>query len=692
MMNDASPHPDKDPIEPNPKEDEASKIDRPESPNDDGTIPLVHPEPDAATFPTQHPATPSPIHPSQPSTTRPVDLSTPPRRRSKLTIWLLLIFSLCVVAAPIYLDLNRGDVIFAEEARAISTSSETLRRLYLVPPEGFTLEPFVPVYNGEQLLHAPPAGTWLQMIGYWLSDLWGQVEYPQQYITSARLTSAGFALLALAAVYWAGFSIGGNVLTALFATGILASNPIFLHYARLGTSDMPTLAFMMLSIAGALWSVRPLRPTAVLERQAIGWSLCGLSLGMAILTGGPALAAQILFPLLIIMILCPHRASHLLGLLASILIAALLITPWVLYVHEQAPEGWMLWLQDVAPTDLHTLQHIGALLGIRLLTLLLITLPWMFWLIGGIVQPFSTSSSGARLRMFLGWTWYLTMIVLVLMQPNEQILSTALLTLPVFAILVGQMFRQYTELAAEGRFARFWRILRWPHIGLLLIISIMAPLALYLEPILIRYGYTTTIFSQDMHWTYWAGVGTALIGLLFVGSRSAIKNYPVGAVIFWAVWGISAYTTIMIPFVRGPIFVSGIKHGAHSLGLITGPAPVYFLDEQPNPILLLYANKSIPEIPRDQAESLALQGTALFLVTPYQTPGTPPIEPPAGYTLVGNYMGAKVSLWASRTEARKVGTIPDVTQQQAVPSPSDSSATRANEANQSTPTPAADQP
>ena len=34
-------------------------------------------------------------------------------------------------------------------------------------------------------------------------------------------------------------------------------------------------------------------------------------------------------------------------------------------------------------------------------------MPWTVWLIGAIVQPFSTSSTGVRTRMFIGWSWFI---------------------------------------------------------------------------------------------------------------------------------------------------------------------------------------------------------------------------------------------------------------------------------------------
>src|SRR5699024_3663210 len=98
--------------------------------------------------------------------------------------------------------------------------------------------------------------------------------------------------------------------------------------SHIATAQMPALALNSLAIASALWAIRPLRPVAGIIRQAAGWTICGAAVAMAILTGGPLALIPLLCTLIVLVCVCPHRAAHLLGLIAAGCIAILLITPW----------------------------------------------------------------------------------------------------------------------------------------------------------------------------------------------------------------------------------------------------------------------------------------------------------------------------------------------------------------------------
>ncbi|QQE12508.1 phospholipid carrier-dependent glycosyltransferase [Planctomycetota bacterium] len=588
-----------------------------------------------------------PQHDSSHTTPRRRDISKPPRSRSKVAMWLTLVACIVLTAVPIFIDFNSGSVIEKEEARTIWTSIETWELMKAMPFTQLALDPFVPVYNARTQLTAPPAGNWLQIITFAIDDFFTEKLTTADYISDARLTSAIFALLAVAAVYWIGFSIGGNWLTAVFAAGILASNPIFLYYARLGTSDMPTTSFMILSIAGALWAVRPLRPTAVLGRQALGWTFCGLMMGLAILSGGPALIGPILLPLFVIMLMCPHRASHLLGLLAAVLIAALLMAPWIVYVqYGENPATWTDWTRTILPTNLASLQNIGKLAIPRLGILFLASTPWIFWLIGGIGQPFSASSVGSRLRLFLGWSWFIIAVIFLVMRPTHHLTQATLLVLPVIAVMLAQMFRQYTILSATGRYPRLWRSLRWPHVGLLLIFSIFLPTAIFFEPLLLQYGYTNVNFAETMHWTYCAGLAFALLALLFISARAAFKHFPTTAVITWSLWGILAFAALIVPLVRGPLYISTIKYNAEQIAHLTANSDqLYYLGGQPDPILILYVGEKIQPISKANAEELLQDGGTIYLLTPEINPD----DMPRNYINQGNFPNAGVQLWRGQT-------------------------------------------
>ena len=476
--------------------------------------------------------------------------SRPPRRRGRLSPWLLLGGCLLLAAAPVLIDLQRPGIVDPDETLTVATSAETWRQLHAVPSEGWSLEPFTPVYLNRPRFDAAPGTTWLHLAALGLSR--PEELSASQMTLDARLVSAVMGLLAVAAMYWAGFSIGG-LAAGCFTALVYLAMPVFLYDCRIGNQVAPSLGFSLLSIAAALWAIRPLRPTASLIRQGLGWAISGVALGLAILTAGANAIAPILLPVLMILLLCPQRINHLLGLVAAVFIAALLVTPWVVYALEQDPQVWRYWLAQVAsrPTDA---AEIGTRAGVRALLLLAAVLPWTLWLIGALLQPFSTSSAGARQRMFLGWSWFVLIAVWTLLRPGIEVLRVLAPVLPAAAILIGQLFQQLTELSAEGRHARAWRLLRWPHLTMLLVVSIVLPLGMHFQSELAEHGYLTAAVGAPMHWGYWAGAGVVLVAITLLSLHWAIKHYPGRTVVAWSVWTVAAFIVLVIPVARGPLF------------------------------------------------------------------------------------------------------------------------------------------
>ena len=116
-------------------------------------------------------------------------------------------------------------------------------------------------------------------------------------------------------------------------------------------------------MAAALWAMRPLRRNPHLVRQFLGWLICGVAFGCAALTSGPAALPVVILPVIAIAAMCPHRVGHALGIVAAIAVAALLVAPWTIYVHEAAPEGWQNWLADMMPPTTESTHSIAPLPG-----------------------------------------------------------------------------------------------------------------------------------------------------------------------------------------------------------------------------------------------------------------------------------------------------------------------------------------
>ncbi|MAE67725.1 MAG: hypothetical protein CMJ18_26010 [Phycisphaeraceae bacterium] len=552
-----------------------------DAPSDDAT------SDDAPVVRVDRPQSPTSSTPDAPRDLRDLD-----RSGSRLLTWSLLLVVLAVSSAPLLIDLHRPAVYDAAEAQTVATSLQTWNEHFGVEREA-DLESvhgefhrLVPYLNQRRHLREPPGTTWMHLVAF--TTLRGTDASTDQFVLRARVVSVVFALFTIAAVFWAGHSIGG-LTPALLSALVCAANPVFMYHARLATPPTQHAGWTMFSIAAALWAIRPLRPAPSVERQFIGWVSSGIALGAAIMTGGPWGLLHFLAIVLVLLILCPGRTSHLMGLLAAVLIGTLVVIPWAVYADEHDPQAHVHWLRLMAPTDWTDMGLLARQAGERTGILLIAMLPWTLWIIGAVVQPFSTSSSGSRLRMLLGWSWFVVALVMVVLNPKEVLLADQLVILPAVAILVGQLFRQYNDLASEGRHARFWRLLNWPHLLLLTIGSAAIPALLYVRPHWL--GIDVQRYVERPMWYYPLGLGIILLTLVFLSLRWVKLKYPARAMTCWAVWTIVLIIVVAIPVARGPAMnhTDGEKIAGITMGL-----PLYWLRNggeqiEPDPILLLYS-------------------------------------------------------------------------------------------------------
>ena len=478
-------------------------------------------------------------------------------------------------------------------------------------------------------------------------------------IRDARVVTLVMTLLLIAAVYWAGFAIGG-ILPAVFAGLCCAAMPA-LTGAGCFALDVPIdLAWSMLAIASALWAIRPLRPSATLWRQALGWSVCGASLGMLLLSAGPSSLVYVLTPMLLIVLIVPHRLSHALGLLAAGIVALLLITPWATYVLTQDPEAWRVWLSQMNPPRSAELGEVWRLAGHRIGLILLLMLPWTLWLPAAVAQPMSTSSSGSRQRMFIGWTWFVSVGLLLLFAAGTQDPVQLLMLLPITAILFGQLFRQFTDLSTEGRHARLWRVLRWPHMILVVAAAVLIPVAMYFQDWFVTHGWIDQAPAATMHWAYWLVAGLVLFALAAVGAQFAWKHYPARAMVAWSVWTVAAMTLIAIPVTEDSTGRNPLEEDARSIVERVGDGQLYrFLEIPRSPddhliptIVSLHAHQQITTLAVEQFKGLSASPRPVFILA---STGE---RAPAGVMNIERYHGLGLELWRLQPAAAPDDTMP----------------------------------
>ena len=481
----------------------------------------------------------------------------PPRPRSKYfkvlkkdrpIAWLVLLGLLLLGSIPIYTYLHAGP-ISQRQADVLIPAEQTWRNRHTFYQGDVNLESIVPIVDGEPQLQRPPGDIWLYQIAF--ASLDPLTATQEQLAENMRLLSAFFGLLTIAAIFWAGFSIGG-IKTASFSALIALSCPLFTWYARQGTPDIPLIGFHTLAIASAMWALRPLKPTPTVWRQAIGWIICGAALGAAILIGGLSALPIVILPILITAIMCPNRISHVLGLIAAICIAGLMVIPWALSVHQQDTTIWQHWVLDLWPQRMQNLPAIWDSITERSLLVLVLALPWTFWLIGAYAQPFSASSSGVRRRVFIGWAWLTCVGVLAVLGLSPTGMPGMVIMLPAATILIGQALRLYSDRSAEGRHARVWRHIRWAHMIFMILASIAIPLGLLFQEELVDQGWFDMPIAAPVAWYFSLGLGISLLLITIMSMRYALRHYPGKATIWWSIWSVVLMSVTLIPISRGP--------------------------------------------------------------------------------------------------------------------------------------------
>ncbi len=554
------------------------------------------------------PATPTPLRPQR--TTPPVEVTDQP------ALWLLLLLCLALALPLLLVELHRADVTDAAEARALVQARELYQRLSDTPAgQWWHLENWVSTFNGQSSYTAQPGMSWVHALGIGLHEkIIGPVDV-ERLILIGRWCSAFFAGVTILGAFWAGRCIGGNY-SAVFAGLLCLSTPALVWFGRLGSDAIVHAGISTLAIAAALWAIRPLKPAPSVWRQAIGWGLCGLCLAGALLVAGPIAWLTVGLPVLMMIVLCPGRIGHVLGWVAALLTGFVLVLPWTLFVYDRQPGAWFTWIEPLIPGIWYDPAGFLGKVLTRLGLVAVLLLPWTLWLLGGLGQPFSPSSKGARVRLFLGWVWFAPLALVLVSLPEGDGLSFLLPLVPAAAVLIGQTFSQFVELAAQGRYAKTWQRLCWVHLFLLVSVSVMVPLFLHLR------GHVLDPYFAPLNWKLAVGMVLALWAVLFLSVRPMMRDYPGKSLIAWSAWSMLLMVMLLFPLTRGEAAHHPLRQTAPLLSKMVGDRPVYWLLEnqpehdgsKPDAVLLLYGQRNIPVISMKQWAQLPWSEGDVYLL------------------------------------------------------------------------------
>lgn len=497
-------------------------------------------------------------------------------------------------------------------------------------------------------------GDGLTMTIQFVEPVWRNHVELSSMIEWARHGSLIMALITIAAVFWAGYSIGG-LRTGTFSALVCAANPVFIWHARMASMPIHQTMWAMLSIAAAIWAIRPLRPSASIERQFTGWLICGLMFGAAGMATGPLVVVSVALPILLILLLCPNRIGHLIGLVAALLIGVLMVLPWTALLHNHDPDVAIKWLAEHQPFGQETVTRFLDDAGQRTLLVLASMLPWTLWLIAAALQPFSTSSTGSRTRLFIGWTWFVMTILIAVTMPNAEGLGVLLPLVPAGSLVVGQLFRQYADMADEGRFARLWRWVRWPHLLLLVGASVIVPaMVTWPEPFIEQGWIDKPIFAQN-GWPFAIGLMTVLLAIIVLSLRFVLTHYPGRALMCWAVWGFTLASVMAFPATRSKTAKSVIRPEAERVREHVGDRPLYAVADATGatsevaPAFSLYLHKRAKPATTEQIKQIMLdEKDAVFILT-----GAKQRQPFDEATLILHLPVVEMNLWRAKAKEKE---------------------------------------
>lgn len=196
-----------------------------------------------------------------------------------------------------------------------------------VPREMLASGNFVtPTINGIRYLEKPPLQYWATALAF---KYFGESE------VTARIWPALTSLLIVFSVFYFVY-LNFNILTALTASGILISAPLFIILGHLNTLDMGFAFFLTLIMLASSYLIRPiLTPSQKYYSNIIFWAagaLGVLSKGIAALVL-PVVALGV-YILLTREIQFFKNTMWIYGTLLFLLIAA----PWFIFMHEQNPD------------------------------------------------------------------------------------------------------------------------------------------------------------------------------------------------------------------------------------------------------------------------------------------------------------------------------------------------------------------
>ncbi len=444
---------------------------------------------------------------------------------SRRTAWIALAVSILLLLPPLLVNVGKPPPTRIMETLSFLSSQETWLRMHQGEPDAWQM----PSLNGRPRIEKPPLLVWLNLLSW--CGLTPDTAAVEPLVLRARLVGVALALLSVCGIFWAGMTLGGARLATLAAL-FTGSSFFFIRQARYASYDTHIMGWATLAVAAGLWAIRAdARQPA---RAILGWVFCVLALTAANLTKGPLAFALVVVPLAAAVAIFPERRRANAACLVAVIVAAVAaFLPWFIFA-SRAVSGAAEVFDREYRYILQVFSNPFFYFGIVGLVF-----PWTLWLAGGLAAPFADRDIKKDRGYWFAWAWLVLLLVLLSLSPvkNKRYVVPAL---PPAGLLTAYFWIQLERLApAAGRWLTCLRRVHW---SVLLVLSLVLPLFVILQPLLLSKGILHHAEIADLPVLACVATGVLLAAVAAYGMRTHDRGRWFNAGAATAVWMIIAST------------------------------------------------------------------------------------------------------------------------------------------------------
>lgn len=526
----------------------------------------------------------------------------PRRRAGAFALGLAAVLLVCL--PPMLVELGRADPTRVMENYSILSSQETWLGLHGGTGRGW----LIPQCAGQPRVNKPPLLVWLNLLAW--SGLSPESAPVEALVLRARVLGIAFALLAIAATAWAGRRLY-NAETGLVAGLAIGTGMLFLRHARIAAYDIHLLGWLALVLAGAAAAMTARSPRG--RRGA--WALAGVALGAAVLTKGPLAFLLGAGPIAAWIATQPRpRSAAWRGLGLTCATTLLIAAPWYAHVLATVPEsaGRMFVEYKAVRKEFQPPWYYLGLVGL--------VFPWTFAWLRSLPDAVRRGMDRGR---DAAWVWFLFVFVAMSI-PGAKQQRYILPILPAMALMVARGWME------GGGGADRWR--RWmdrAHLGLLVVVSVLAPVFLLVQDRIVAWRWIDRApVALDAAWV--APLLALALGLAAWTAWAAMR----GGRRLAAAWATAGWMTILSTTVFAGLARAGDgadPSRADALGVLKriGDAPLYYVyrfqadDLPPSKEFLIYTRRVVPSLGRAALVKRLTKGETIFVLARV-TPGHEP--------------------------------------------------------------------